>query len=116
MEKLQIEKSKLVDAYNNTATHRTRYVLETLFGKEIFIQPGSDIISRIKTLEDACNELGIGMDTRHSNCPTAYKKAERDIEIFAEALREGKPAGECYYYPYFNCEDGGFEYEDSSLR
>lgn len=54
-EKVKIKKEDLLTAYN-AATEDQKEVLETLFGLELF-KP-KDITERVKTFEDACNELG----------------------------------------------------------
>ncbi|MGN7787394.1 hypothetical protein ACTJIJ_22870 [Niabella sp. 22666] len=107
METIQLEKKNLVAAYNS-GTESEKRLLETLYGKQHF----GSIIDRVTTIEDACRELGIDPDDRHDDCADEYKEVERDIEIFAEALREGKPASECFYYPYFRSSGGGFSFHD----
>lgn len=98
-------------AYNNTDANG-RELLEHLFGKEMF-QP-KDIKERVKTFEDACNELGEvhpyvkayteWMSIYHTDCKdvTAYLK----LRIICSALNEGwKPTfneDEYRYYPWFN--------------
>lgn len=98
-------------AYNNTDANG-RELLEHLFGKEMF-QP-KDIKERVKTFDDACNELGEDhqyvkayrewMCIYHTDCKdvTAYLK----LRIICAALNEGwEPAfdkDECRYFPWFN--------------
>lgn len=81
-----------------------KQILEQSFGKDFFSQK---IIDRIKTLADACNELGKDINTLFANNASEYDQAETAIKTFAEALRQGKPASECYYYPYFIRSSGG---------
>jgi hypothetical protein len=67
------------------------------------IDPPINIIERMKTIEDACEATG----KNYKGEPDEYKQAEKAIEIFAEALREGKNENECWYYPYFSRSSGG---------
>ena len=54
-ETLNINKENVLNAYG-TATDEQKALLEIIFGKETF-KP-KNIMDRIKTFEDACNELG----------------------------------------------------------
>lgn len=70
-----------------------------------------EITERIKTLLDACEVTGKNY-TSIVSINDKYEQAEEAIKTFAEALREGKPASECWYYPYFNrSSGGGFSYD-----
>jgi len=107
-ETLQIEKQNAVAAYNK-GDEGSKTLLENLFGKHHFI---TDILKRCTTLEDACRETGKDMQSILS-IADPYKQAEAAIETFAEALREGEPAEECWYYPYFyRSSGGGFSFGD----
>lgn len=97
---VELKKENLVAAHK-AATPEQKQMLKTLY-PDLF----GNICDRVNTIEDACRELGIDEDDRHDDCLDEYKEAERDIEIFAEALREGKPASECIYYPVFNRSGG----------
>lgn len=109
METLQIEKKNAIAAYNQGGDNE-KALLVNLFGKYHFI---TDVCERVQTLQDACRELGKDYDTRYGTITDPYKQAEIDIELFAEALREGKPAGGCHYYPYFiRSSGGGFSFHD----
>ena len=55
MSEVRISKEQLINSYK-TADNETKKTLEAIFGKEMF-KP-KDIKERIKTFEDACNELG----------------------------------------------------------
>jgi hypothetical protein len=103
METLQIEKKNAVVAYMQGGTTE-KTLLENLFGKQHFL---IDVCDRVLTVQDACVELGKDYATRYGSITDPYKQAETDIELFAEALREGKAAGDCYYYPYFLRSSGG---------
>lgn len=92
--KITIQKDNLLKAYCR-ATLAQRALLEDIFGEEMF-QP-KDIKERVKTFEDACNELGEEnqfvkayrewMRVGYVECKdiTAYLK----LRIIAFALNEG---------------------------
>lgn len=108
METLKLDRKTAINLYP-TASAEFKKMLEETFGDKTF---KGNVIDRVQTMEDAYRETGKSLaKILIDNCPDAYKKAEAEIEIFAEALREGKPAGECCYYPYFNrSSGGGFSY------
>ena len=54
-EKISIQKKNVMNAYKQ-ATEEQKALLENMFGKDVF-NP-KDIIERVKTFDDACNELG----------------------------------------------------------
>ena len=109
-EKISIQREKLLNAYQQ-ATEEQKKLLENMFGKDVF-QP-KNIIERVKTFEDAYNELGeehsyvqeyrgvANVNFDFTQDIIAYLK----IRIICEALNEGwKPTfsdGECRYYPWF---------------
>lgn len=68
------------------------------------------ILDRVISVKDACNELRREFDDIYDDCKDDYDRAEVDVKIFAEALREGKPASECMHHPYFyrGSSGGGF--------
>lgn len=91
-----------------SAAPEFKKMLEDNFGAK---QLKGNIIERTKTLEDACYEIGKNISTLFDSATDEYERAEIAIKTFAEALREGKPAGECFYYPYFlRSSAGGFSY------
>lgn len=102
METIQLEKKNLIAAYNN-GTSEEKKLLETLYGKQHF----GSVIDRVKTVKDACQELDVEYVSIYNDCNDDYERAEKDIKLFAMALREGKPASECWYYPYFERSSGG---------
>ncbi len=70
-----------------------------------------NILQRVTTLEDACKELGKNYKTIYGTETDPVEKSEIAIKTFAEALREGKPAKECFYYPVFwRSSAGGFRF------
>lgn len=110
MSEVRISKEQLINSYK-TADNETKKTLEAIFGKEIF-KP-KDIKERIKTFEDACNELGQEhqlvreyWDICHTGIMfgadiVAYLK----LRIIAAALNEGwEPQfteDEWRYFPWF---------------
>lgn len=106
MNKLETKKEDVVKAYKK-ASKKERKLLESLFGKEIFVE---DITERVKTFEDACKILGIKLDLPDvSTMPKKHQKsliAHYKLVIIAEALNEGwKPNWSDYdeykYHPWF---------------
>ena len=109
-ELIQINTDALIKAYKESSND-CKNTLESLFGEEIF--KSKDITERIKTFEDACNELGIEhpfvrsynhwMNYGVYNQPDieAYLK----LRIIAAALNEGwEPQfveDEWRYFPWF---------------
>jgi hypothetical protein len=105
MQTLQIDKNKALKLYPN-ATPEFKEMLIDTFGEKFFSR---NIIERLQTFQDACEITGKSIGDESDT----YKSAEKAIEIFAEALREGKPASECFYYPYFlRSSGGGFSFGD----
>ena len=112
METLTIEKNNALKAHNE-ANDKGKQMLENLFGKKVFQQ---SIIDRVQGFGDACRELGKNqsmLDFVLSGFD-AYNRAQQRIETVAEALREGKPASECFYYPYFKTGSGGFSFDGTN--
>ena len=109
-EKISIQIENVLNAYKQ-ATKEQKALLENMFGKDIF-KP-KNIMERVKTFEDACNELGeehsyvqeyrgiANVNFDFTQDIIAYLK----LRIIAAALNEGwKPKfdGEEYrYYPWF---------------
>lgn len=112
---LTISRENAIAAYDNTDANG-RELLEHLFGKELFVK--KDITERVKTFEDACNELGQDhpfVKLYNLYVVTVTKGAMRDtdkdvfiylkLRIITAALNEGwEPQfteDECRYYPWF---------------
>ena len=109
-EKISIKRENVLTAYEG-ASKEQKTLLENMFGKDVF-QPKS-IMERVKTFEDACEELGEDhqyvkayrewMRVSFADCKdiTAYLK----LRIICTALNDGwklKFAGnEFRYYPWF---------------
>jgi hypothetical protein len=104
---IEINKASAVKAYNS-ADENGKVLLSNLLGKEHF----GNIIDRMFTVKEACQEMGKDFDKLYENITDPYKIAEINIETFAEALREGIPASECLYYPWFDHWGGGFSCND----
>lgn len=102
---ISISRANALKAYNS-ADENGKSLLVNLFGRELL----RDITDRVWTVKDACRELDIYFDRLHENVTDPYRIAQINIETFAEALREGKPASECYYAPWFSRSGGGFSY------
>ncbi|MCU6767358.1 hypothetical protein OCV73_00075 [Barnesiella propionica] len=88
MKTLQIDESKAKIIYN-TASPELKIMLEDTFGKEFFSQKVTD---RIKTYEDACEELGIDPINESFSFINGFTKDEiayRKIKTITEALNEG---------------------------
>ena len=109
-EKILILKENVLNAYQQ-ATEEQKALLENMFGKDMF-KP-KNIMERVKTFDDACNELGeehsyvqeyrgvANINFDFTQDIIAYIK----LRIICAALNEGwKPTfsdGECRYYPWF---------------
>lgn len=109
-ELIQINTDTLIKAYKESSND-CKNTLESLFGEEIF--KSKDITERIKTFEDACNELGIEHPfVRSYNLWKNYGEynqldvdAYLKLRIIAVALNEGwEPQfteDEWRYFPWF---------------
>lgn len=117
MKKIEITVENAQNAYRN-ASADGKELLEHLLGKEIFIP--KDVKKRIKTFDDARNELNRmaerGDETAatllsdyESNCDNIQSKttlAAMKLSIISYALNEGWgpkfTTDECLYYPWFS--------------
>lgn len=109
-ELIQINTDALIKAYKESSND-CKNILESLFGEEIF--KSKDITERIKTFEDACNELGIEHPFVRSynhwmNCGVYNQpdiEAYLKLRIIVAALNEGWTPqfkkDEWRYYPWF---------------
>ena len=109
-ELIQINTDALIKAYKESSND-CKNILESLFGEEIF--KSKDITERIKTFEDACNELGIEHPfVRSYNLWKnygGYNQPDADayfkLRIICAALNEGwEPQftkDEWRYFPWF---------------
>lgn len=109
-ELIQINIDALIKAYKESSND-CKNTLESLFGEKIF--KSKDITGRIKTFEDACNELGIEHPfVRSYNLWKNYGEYNQPdvdayfkLRIIAAALNEGwEPQfteDEWRYFPWF---------------
>ena len=110
-EKITIQKENVLSAYKQ-ASEEQKALLENMFGKDMF-KP-KDIMERVKTFEDACEELGedhqyvlayrewIRIYYAYCKDVSAYLK----LRIICAALNDGwKPTfsdDEYRFYPWFD--------------
>lgn len=115
MDNLTISRENALAAYDN-ADANGRELLEHLFGKELFVK---DITERVKTFEDACNELSrmaekgdetaadllADYESNSDNILVKQTLAMMKLSIIAYALNEGWvpqfEKDEQRYYPWF---------------
>lgn len=109
MDTIKLEKKEVIRAYGN-ANEEGKKLLRSVFGTDIF---NVSIQDRIKTFQDACDELGEGHPfvQAYRNWETNGLNNQLDIEtymklrIIAAALNEGwEPQfteDEWRYFPYF---------------
>lgn len=109
MDTIKLEKKEVIRAYGN-ANEEGKKLLKSVFGTDIF---NVSIQDRIKTFQDACDELGEGHPfvQAYRNWETNGLNNQLDIEaymklrIIATALNEGwEPQfteDEWRYFPYF---------------
>lgn len=117
METLNIDKEKAINAYQEGSDEQ-KQVLEQLFGVETF-KPKT-IIDRIKTLDDALEELGPNhilvkeYKVINNNMTTLSMKHYSQLCVITAALNEGWypkfVEGEKRYFPCF------FLYNDKEIR
>lgn len=117
MDTLNIDKEKVINAYQEGSDEQ-KQVLEQLFGVETF-KPKT-IIDRIKTLDDALEELGPNhFLVKEFDClcnaeTTFNTKVYSQLCVITAALNEGWTPkfikGERRYFPYF------FLYTDEEIR
>lgn len=109
-DKISIQKENVLNAYKQ-ASEEQKALLENMFGKDVF--QTKNIMERVKTFEDACEELGEDhqyvkayrewMRISYAECKdiTAYFK----LRIICAALNEGWKlkfdGDECRYYLWF---------------
>lgn len=119
METIEISRANAISAYNR-ASKEVKEVLETLLGKS---NVSEKITDRIKTVEDACAEIGIDLrDVIHSAHSEYLKKdivsvnAFMKLTVIARALNEGwepdwSNSRQYKYYPWMKYAPGvGFSY------
>ncbi len=115
MKNLQLDKKTALKIYHKSSAE-VKEILISTFGAECF---SGKIIDRIKTFEDACNELGISNDScrpifdeDEDPDEIAYKK----LKVIIAAVNEGwKPdwtdTNQKKWYPWFALSSGfGFSH------
>lgn len=119
METIEIKKENVLKAYKK-ANQTGKDLLENLFGKNV-IQ--AKITDRIKTIDDACNELGINTSIFENMADIDGVEDSGSIDflkatIITKALNEGwKPnwedTSEYKWFPWFKMKSGfGFSGSD----
>ena len=115
MKVLQIEESNARRLYK-TASTEFKQALEDTFGKEFF---SAKITDRIKTYEDACEELDetpldekvltdLGFTTDEIN----YRKIKTITKAFNEGWKaDWNDSNQYKYYPWFKMSSGGFVFD-----
>jgi hypothetical protein len=113
----------VIDAQNAPSVYREagkelKKKLEEVFGKKVLTQKITD---RIKTFEDACNELGI--DPEHFVEIVGYMEpkdelAYRKLKVIVKALNEGwepnwNDSSERKWRPWFYLDAPGFRFHGS---
>lgn len=120
METINISKKNALQAYN-LGDKKQKEFLETLIGKEIFSQKVTD---RIKTFEDAVNEVGV---TENQKILLDYNGIDSDLlaaqaflklTIIAKSLNEGwlpdwENSSESKWYTWFNNYKSGFGFSNT---
>lgn len=120
MENLKLEKSTAKELFQDKKTPDwLKKILVNSFGEQFFSEKITD---RIKTLDDACIELGFdpGMEARLSGLPDeiAYTK----LKVIIEALNQGwtpdwSNTNEAKYYPWFEySRSSGFGFSDTNYN
>lgn len=97
----------VINVYHKADDAQKKVLIE-IFGEDLKKSvPPKDITQRVFNLKSACQELGKDINTLFAEEKDPYHQARIAIETFAEAMREGKAAKDCYYYPYFLRSSGG---------
>ena len=97
---------KAIKAYKN-AEAATKKLLEEIFGDDHFRQ---DMMSRIKSMEDVCNEKGLNPD--FAKRLSAFEKMELIVDVLNEGWVPDYGNGkQPKYYPWFKYVPGsGWSY------
>lgn len=109
MEALQLDKPTAKRLYKNVPEW-FQDILKSTFGKEVF---SGKITERIKTFEDACEELGIKPGDVFNSQDDFDDIARKKLKVIAKALNEGwfpdwDNSSERKWYPWFNLSSSGF--------
>src|SRR5690349_7623024 len=114
MEQLQVERSKAMSAYRS-ADDDGRELLEKLFGKENFNQKATE---RIRSFEDACQELDIDPESEKFTTGEPDDIAYQKLKVITKAINEGwvpdwSDAGEYKWFAWFRYTTSGFRFCDA---
>lgn len=122
MKTLKISEQKARELYKN-GSQELKTILEESCGKEFFSQKVTD---RIKTYEDACEELGINpldeaklMELGLTIHDIAYQKLTTIIKVLNEGwVPDVCDSNVCRWYPWFrpNGNPSSFAFSDSSYE
>lgn len=114
METLKIDKAKATKLYKEVPEWFRQELCE-IFGNAI----KGTIIDRIKTFEDACNEMGINPDELTSSFDTRDERAYKKLKVIIKVINEGwepnwNDSKEYKWFPWFKWSSGsGFAFSDS---
>ena len=114
METLKIEKSEAKKIFKE-GPEWLKKILTSIFGKEIFSEKITD---RIKTFEDACNELCIDPEKVFNDSDSVDDKAYKKLKVIVMAINEGwepdfNDMNQRKWFPYFTRSSGfGFSTSD----
>lgn len=113
METLKIDKAKATKLYKEVPEWFRQELCE-IFGNAI----KGTIIDRIKTFEDACNEMGINPDELTSSFDTRDERAYKKLKVIIKVINEGwepdwSNSSEAKWYPWFAARPSGFGFSSS---
>jgi hypothetical protein len=114
METLKIDKAKATKLYKEVPEWFRQELCE-IFGNAI----KGTIIDRIKTFEDACNEMGINPDELTSSFDTRDERAYKKLKVIIKVINEGwepnwNDSKEYKWFPWFKWSSGsGFAFSGS---
>ena len=120
MKQLQIEESKAKCLYK-TASNEFKQMLEDTFGKSFFT---GNIIDKIKTYRDACDELGEQPINEIKLRNLGFTEDElnyRKLKTITKAFNEGwqadwKDNNQEKWFPSFSMSSCGFVFDDTNYR
>lgn len=107
-----IDKKKVRSLYNDGST-ADRNLLEQLLGKDFFSQKITD---RIKTFEDACDEIGIDPNDSNFSTGTPDEIALKKIKVVRNALNpkgwapDWNNGSQRKWAPWFYLNNPGFRF------
>ena len=115
MKTLQIKEETAKEIFPDAPVGLKKMLIET-FGKSTFL---AKITDRVKTFEDALNEVGETLEEFEARTKkdTIDEKAYKQVKIIALALNEGvimdgTDTSQYKYYPWHEVKGGGLAYGD----